>query len=560
MSDKSILDLPKELIDHIVTFLPTTEPRRDIAACRLVCRQLRDSSSPYLITRVVFAKRFREIEKLQWVVNHPYFSMTVTEFVYDGSTFEEGGARTFSTYVVMCERAVNRGLRDFEDQEWINMKRKHVETYKGLQKFVGSEEGEGTKLTVLEDQSESLSNGYGGFSIQELQEVDPYGLGLETDQAPAQGNKGYRFGCHKTWPIYRQFFRAQEALRQEGMCHGILVDAFTKLTALKSVVHSDFRRLMWPRESYDAGCRRLFDGALEPRDAFDEVGEMPIVPLLHAMARGKVEIKSLTAGRHFVHTPSGGWVSFQDEEHGREVKDPCPVLFREFFDMSDSDLEAAGTVFRQLSHLDLSMRISELQDSFGGGSHYETTRDQDLKFVCQLFVMSTAHLTHLTFALEDILPPPSEVDNPPGDDLFGRLLGVCTFQSLRSLQLVGWRFSLAELQTWLEKHAETMREIRLLFNSLIGSSLDLALWAGPNLPDLEGVEMHNYKDRVPLDWVDETADDEDNEEEERIDLTVVLADDETNEYLEFLWLDGRTNAFEATHIVERKSSVSIHKQ
>ena len=81
------------------------------------------------------------------------------------------------------------------------------------------------------------------------------------------------------------------------MCHGILLNAISKLTALKSVVHSEFWSLIWTGESYDAGCRRLFDGALEPRDAFNEVGDMPIVPLLHAMAKGKVEIESLSAGR-----------------------------------------------------------------------------------------------------------------------------------------------------------------------------------------------------------------------------------------------------------------------
>ena len=111
MATQGILDLPAEVLNHIMSLLPTTEPCHDIASCRLVCSQFRVISSPYLITRVVFAKRFREIEKLQWVVNHPYFSNTVTEFVYDVSTFEEVTAQTFSRYVFECEREQMRKVR-----------------------------------------------------------------------------------------------------------------------------------------------------------------------------------------------------------------------------------------------------------------------------------------------------------------------------------------------------------------------------------------------------------------------------------------------------------------
>lgn len=76
---KSIAALPPELLDRIFYFL--REHRKDVSSCRLVCKVFKECSSPYLITRVVFAKRLKEIERLQDVLDHPYFSKYVTELM-----------------------------------------------------------------------------------------------------------------------------------------------------------------------------------------------------------------------------------------------------------------------------------------------------------------------------------------------------------------------------------------------------------------------------------------------------------------------------------------------
>ena len=57
--------LPSELLDRIFIYVSTS--RDDIAACRLVSQAFKHLSSPYLITRVVFAKRLETTNHLREV-------------------------------------------------------------------------------------------------------------------------------------------------------------------------------------------------------------------------------------------------------------------------------------------------------------------------------------------------------------------------------------------------------------------------------------------------------------------------------------------------------------
>ena len=62
---KSVTDLPPELLGRIFEYLG--EHRPDISACRRVCKVFKELSSPFLITKIVLARRLTEIEHLRVV-------------------------------------------------------------------------------------------------------------------------------------------------------------------------------------------------------------------------------------------------------------------------------------------------------------------------------------------------------------------------------------------------------------------------------------------------------------------------------------------------------------
>lgn len=71
--------LPSELLARVFSFL--TE-RKDVAACRLVSRSFHELSSPFLITKAVFALRLDELTRLRELMRHPYFSRYVGTLIY----------------------------------------------------------------------------------------------------------------------------------------------------------------------------------------------------------------------------------------------------------------------------------------------------------------------------------------------------------------------------------------------------------------------------------------------------------------------------------------------
>jgi hypothetical protein len=90
---KSVTDLPPELLGRIFEYLG--EHRPDISSCRLVCKQFKQLSSPFLITKVVLARRLTEIAKAQEVAAHPYFSRHITTLIYDVSYFDPYSAEIY---------------------------------------------------------------------------------------------------------------------------------------------------------------------------------------------------------------------------------------------------------------------------------------------------------------------------------------------------------------------------------------------------------------------------------------------------------------------------------
>ena len=75
--------LPVELKEKILGMLLP----QDIKSMRLLTRQMHDLSSPYLMKRVYFALREQTIKIFNLIIEHPIFSTTVEEIVFDCSLF-----------------------------------------------------------------------------------------------------------------------------------------------------------------------------------------------------------------------------------------------------------------------------------------------------------------------------------------------------------------------------------------------------------------------------------------------------------------------------------------
>jgi hypothetical protein len=123
----NIISLPAELLTRIFEYLG--EHRPDVSACRLVNQRFKELSSPFLITKVVLAKRLREIAKVHEVACHPYFSRHVTALIYDVSYFDPYSASFYDNYVDDCESIEDSGVRRFLDPDWLRRARAESDFY-----------------------------------------------------------------------------------------------------------------------------------------------------------------------------------------------------------------------------------------------------------------------------------------------------------------------------------------------------------------------------------------------------------------------------------------------
>lgn len=102
--------LPPELLSRIFSYL--SGDQNHISASRLVCWTFKKLSSPFLITRVVLAKRLDAIIRIREICEHPYFRRQVTELVWDSSWFNQ--LDDWSEYVGDCRDAPRR----FANPHW----------------------------------------------------------------------------------------------------------------------------------------------------------------------------------------------------------------------------------------------------------------------------------------------------------------------------------------------------------------------------------------------------------------------------------------------------------
>jgi hypothetical protein len=112
MAANILSTLPTELLDRTFSFL--VQDKQTIANSRLVCTSFRELSTPYLLTRVVFARRVATLEKLIQVVENPTFRKHITELIYDASWYCRGIAADWPTYVDKC----NASPQSLDDNEY----------------------------------------------------------------------------------------------------------------------------------------------------------------------------------------------------------------------------------------------------------------------------------------------------------------------------------------------------------------------------------------------------------------------------------------------------------
>lgn len=227
-----VLELPPELLDNIFCRLPP----RDVASCRLACSAFTKLASPYLITRVVYARRLDTIRHLREVLEHPYFSKQVTELVYDASRYSDVVARDFGEYEHRCFSAHRR----FVERNWESRNKK-----------VAAELNE---LTAL-----SRAPPAGGSYMEGERDVEEI-LCAEDDHYSELFVESLWRGCYKGFDDYLHRVRADAELTAIDLLPYI----FSKATRLNSIVFTDYRGTALPDDSYNGLCRRLFGNTLEP--------------------------------------------------------------------------------------------------------------------------------------------------------------------------------------------------------------------------------------------------------------------------------------------------------
>ena len=484
--------LPAELLDRIFSSLD--HDRRTISHCRLVCSALKESSSPYLITRVVFARRLKALEKIDEVVAHPYFRKYITELFFDASWYDKVLAENWEKYVNACQTAP----RMLDNGESAQLKEEDAKALRALQRNPKASEHGSEAID-----NEPSSDVEGHDTAHEVESkgdhhshvVLEWSLGRDMfhhwaaqsrEEDVAGYDTAFDLGCYQSFHNYRRLYQAQEQIGLGGtgrVPNMVLEHVLTSLPRLRRVVVSDWRGLAQPRENYDACAHRLFGRTLAPNfmGAWHENRNYSLEGLLHVIR---------TVAGHKIESLAIGPQPFENEDVRQQYyvvgtgyassdkNSPNDGLSAQYLPISafrrkdlDKDLEGMTA----LRHLRLTIRF----DSFRLADHREP-KESNLP----RFLSAAATLTHLTLCLKY-----DRVDGP-WDRFWSDPEPVLPFQfcfqdvllpCLRLLDLRGWIISRPDLQDLLSHHASTLRELRLLKCYIGGEPEILAAWAGEHL-------------------------------------------------------------------------------
>ena len=485
-----IFSLPLELLTRVFEYL--AEDRRDISSSRLVNKAFKDTSSPFLITEVVFAKRLPEIAKLHEVACHPYFSRYVTTLVYDLSYWkfnevEMNDPTEMMEYIAACEEAEELDIRHFLDEEWARRVQAESEFYS---RVVGNqgEPSAGDAKTFLENYKPDLSKA----------QVDAQSLAL--DHLTEVGGDSFRMGCYQSFPKYKRHAQIHESLSNEEEYLKTLDRVIKKLPKLRAVTFTDYRGLARRGETYIELCTRLFGNMLEPErwhwSLDNGACTTEAMAVLEVIATSKVGLQSVSFGPHFYEM-----VSFPQEPLST-YKEPHYLSVE---DLDDGDAEASPnwtTLLKGVRSLRLPLLFAEA-----------TFPDEHVEKLLHAIPDTIEHLALSAKGpvegYEALEQANSQVLRP-----FKQLISGLRFPKLRTLELEGWCIQLGTLKDFLLAHTATLRTLHLINIYLVSNddTIDKSLskFSASIAKDLNltGVEITNVEVCGPLEIPDLPAEDD----------------------------------------------------
>ena len=288
----NILTLSNEMLDLIFSFL--SEDKQAIGACRIACRLFRELSSPYLVTRVVFARRLKAIARLNEIMAHDYFHRHVTELICDVSYYCENRATDWDVYYQDCLNAPQL----FRDAEWARRKLEDQIIWSEIEQSrddkdemtsacvrspkcgrngeysgvwhrdqIGEEVGDDDVIEIEDDDSVLEIEDNDDLFASEDDDYRSEGSGSSSeyeDGALRYYDVAYSLGCHKSFPDYHRLYAAERQINRKGIAEQVIRRALSRLGRLKSIVVTDWRGLARPDESYSDCAHRLFGNTLAP--------------------------------------------------------------------------------------------------------------------------------------------------------------------------------------------------------------------------------------------------------------------------------------------------------
>lgn len=212
--------LPAEILAKIFEY--HTDDRKQIGSCRLVSHTFKTASSPFLITKLVFAKRLREIAKAIELASHPYFSYFITEIVYDLSHWQ---SLEYDQYIDDCNEVEALGLRHFCDAEW------YWNTL--AEDAFRSSVYRGAAFRPPNSASSFLARTTDGRKKYHWRSYDDVLQSAWAASTPGDSDLN-RMGCHLSFPRYERYREFHEAFRWRGRYLDTLIEIAGQLPKLRA--------------------------------------------------------------------------------------------------------------------------------------------------------------------------------------------------------------------------------------------------------------------------------------------------------------------------------------
>ncbi|GAB7333695.1 hypothetical protein MBLNU13_g05238t3 [Cladosporium sp. NU13] len=464
---KSVTDLPPELLGRIFEYLG--EHRPDISACRRVCKLFKELSSPFLITKIVLARRLTEIAKAQEVAAHPFFSRHVTTLIYDVSYFDPYSAEIYENYVDDCESIEDSGVRRFLDEEWYRRSKAEADYHKFLRNNTGKPCAEAARTYFWRL----------GTPISDEQAWRMIDLDSMAGAANQLADVGDRMGARQSFPIYKRLQKYHEDLDTNHEWPRIIQQVISCLPRLRHVHFTDYRELAREGECYMALCSRLFGNVREPErwNNLEHNGEVTedILEAWNTIAEVKPDLRAVTLGIHPFEqrcNSTDPLALFKETQFlsTDELKDHPKRLndsHHEFLQNTDlSRYRLNGDpipsrdwprLFNGLKSLRLPIFFEDSLPPANAGIGPELRR---------IFNAIPDTIVHLALAakgpIDGFLQNQGDVTSLQTLQPFNDLVATRHFPFLRTLELEGWVTDYKTLVKVLGAHASTLRTLHLI--------------------------------------------------------------------------------------------------